>query len=119
MKLPSLKSSYAIASLAVFMFSLLSPKWVLAPAAWLGPPLLLLLVHRLKPGRSLLAGIGVIWLANLIAGYGVMPFPTLVFVVMALVGAVIKTVPYMIHRLVAPHMSCPRGWSYFRLRLSW
>lgn len=86
---------------ALTCFTLMSPKWLFAPAAWVAPAFLVIMMSRLKPGRAFLAA----WLVNLAAGlismYKVMPFLGLFFAVMILLTSLAGTVPYFINRLLA------------------
>jgi apolipoprotein N-acyltransferase len=92
-------AGYGLAALACFI--LLSPKWLFAPAAWVAPALLVIMMNRMKPGKAFLWA----WLINLTAGligmHKVMPFPGLFFVVMILFTSLVGTIPYFINRLVA------------------
>jgi len=90
-----------LAVAALVCFILLSPKWLFAPVAWVGPALLLLAMNRLRPGKAFLMAWVVNLLAVLISMYKVMPFPGVFFGVMAVFISFTGTIPYFISRLVA------------------
>jgi apolipoprotein N-acyltransferase len=93
--------------LSILSFSLLSVKWVFAPAAWVAPAFLILLMSEYRPWKSLLAGLAVLYISSLIGGYKVMPFPTIVFAVIALMGALKHLIPFFLFRLLSARVS---GW---------
>ncbi|MEQ9374533.1 MAG: nitrilase-related carbon-nitrogen hydrolase [Imperialibacter sp.] len=93
--------------LATISFSLLSVKWMFAPAAWVAPAFLILLMKEYKPWKSLLVGLSALYVSALIGSYKVMPFPTIVFVVIALIGALKHVVPFILFRLLSKRVE---GW---------
>jgi len=107
MKIGDHKKTIAFAMVATLAFSLLSPKWVFAPAAWVVPVFLLLTMRALKPGKSFLAALSVLFLSGLLANYKVMPFPGIFLVVITLQVSVLGAIPYFINRLFASKIS---GW---------
>jgi apolipoprotein N-acyltransferase len=82
--------------LTVVAFTLLSPKWLFAPAAWIAPALLLYVVNKTRFWPGVLWG----WLAlvasGLLANRGVMPFPGIFFVIMTLFLSLINIIPYVV-----------------------
>lgn len=86
--------------LAVASFSLLSPKWVFASIAWFAPVPLLMLFDRLGFWKALLWGWTALFVAGLIAGYGVMPFPGIFFVIMTIFTSAIQVIPYVINKML-------------------
>lgn len=107
MKKLTIRKTMVLAVLATVAWTLLSVKWMLAPAAWVAPALLIVLMHRLSPWKSLLAGLGVLYVSGLIAGYAVMPFPGVVFAIIAALGAVKQALPFFVYRLLGSRV---RGW---------
>jgi apolipoprotein N-acyltransferase len=93
--------------LATISFSLLSVKWMFAPAAWVAPAFLILLMKEYKPWKSLLMGLSVLYVSSLIGSYKVMPFPTIVFMVIALIGALKHLIPFFLFRLLSKRVE---GW---------
>ena len=87
-------------ALATTCFSLLSVKWMFPPAAWIAPALLILLMREFSLWKSLLWGISVLYVSSLIAGYNVMPFPTVIFIIIALISSLKQLIPFLLYRLV-------------------
>lgn len=86
--------------LAVASFSLLSPKWLFAPIAWFAPAPLLMLFDRLGFWKALLWGWTALFAAGLIAGYGVMPFPGIFFVIMTMFVSAVQIIPYAVNKIL-------------------
>lgn len=86
--------------LACTCFTLLSVKWMFPPAAWLAPGLLALLMLEYRPWKSLLVGLSVLYVSTLLAGYKVMPFPLVVFLLISLLGAIAHVLPFFIFRVL-------------------
>ena len=101
------KRNYYLWALATIYFSLLSVKWMFPPAAWIAPALLIVLMREFKLWRSLLWGFSVLYVSALIAGYQVMPFPTIIFLFIALVSSLKQLIPFLLYRLVYRQT---RGW---------
>lgn len=89
-----------LCGLAVASFSLLSPKWLFAPIAWLAPVTLLMLFDRSRFGKAFLWSWTALFVAGLIAGYGVMPFPGIFFVIMNIFISAIQVIPYATNKML-------------------
>jgi apolipoprotein N-acyltransferase len=85
---------------AIGAFMLTSPKWIFGPAAWIAPLLLILLNQNLPVLKSFLASWTILFLANLVGLSGVMPFPTIIFMVMVLWTSLLGALPYFLYRVV-------------------
>ncbi len=94
-------------ALSTICFSLLSVKWMFPPAAWVAPALLILLMREFKLWKSLLWGFSVLYVSSLIAGYRVMPFPAVIFIIIALISSLKQLIPFFLYRLVYKHIN---GW---------
>ncbi len=92
---------------SIIAFSLLSVKWMFAPAAFVAPALLILVMQKLKPLRALLAALAVLYVATLIGSYNVMPFPWFVFIIISLFVALKLAIPFFLYRLSVPRL---KGW---------
>ncbi|HEX5172180.1 MAG TPA: nitrilase-related carbon-nitrogen hydrolase [Cyclobacteriaceae bacterium] len=82
--------------LTTAVFILLSPKWLFAPAGWFAPALLLWFVSSVTFWRGVVLGWLALLVSGLIAGYGVLPFPGIFFVIMVTVISAVKIIPYVI-----------------------
>lgn len=82
-------------------------RWIVAPAAWLAPAVLLLFVDSRPPVR----GLGLAWLAQLLAfsvsWREIIPVPGLWYYLVAGIYALACFLPVVAHRLLAPGMA---GW---------
>ena len=80
-------------------------RWILAPAAWLAPFVLLLYVDSRPAAR----GLGLAGLAQLLAYFvcwrGIIPVPGLWYYLAAGVYALVYFVPVVLHRLMTPRMA--------------
>ncbi len=81
-----------------------SPQWVVPPAAWLAP----FLIVRFMRSRKLVRGALVIWLVssvvNLFANQGFVPLPLVGHFIFTPLAALVAVIPYLLDRAIAPHM---------------
>lgn len=87
--------AWTIAS--IFCFSLLSPKWPVAAAAFIAPTILLVLLNQRKPGRAFIIAMAVLTVSNAVANWRVIPFPALLFIPMILQISFVQSVPYVLY----------------------
>jgi apolipoprotein N-acyltransferase len=84
---------------------LLSPKWAFAPAAWVAPAFLVLLMNRVSLGKAFLLAWLIILGSGLIAMHNVMPFPGLFFLVMVFFTSFAGAIPYFITCVLTQRLS--------------
>lgn len=108
MKTRSVLKRVAPVLLTVVAFILLSPKWLLPPAAAIAPFLLILVVSTLRPWKAYLLAVAILFAASLVSQFRVMPFPGIFFPVMLLVICLQSAVPYFLNRLLYPRI---QGWT--------
>jgi apolipoprotein N-acyltransferase len=75
-------------------------RWLLPPAAWIGPPLIMRYARDRKPGRGYLGVLGACILAMYIA-FGSFFDPLVALVIVALYGLLLS-LPYLADRLLSP-----------------
>jgi len=107
METKNIKHRIALAILAIACFILLSPKWLFPPAAWVAPIFLIALINQIKPWKSYVLAVSLLFLSSLVAYYKVMPFPGIFFVIMVLIMSLQTAVPFWLNRLLYPRLM---GW---------
>ncbi|MFZ6002211.1 MAG: nitrilase-related carbon-nitrogen hydrolase [Bacteroidota bacterium] len=92
--------AWALVVLTFVSFALLSPKWLMPPAAWFAPALLVLLLKSHRLARAFFVCFGVILSSSLVANYKVMPFPGIFFVVMVVVISLQACIPFLVNHFL-------------------
>jgi apolipoprotein N-acyltransferase len=96
------------AILASVFYMLLSPKWMMAPAAWVAPFFLLYAGRDFRPWKSYLLAVSVFGVSFSISFYRVMPFPGILFFIMAIIVSLQTAIPFWLHRVLSPKIT---GWT--------
>ena len=89
-------------------FVMLSPKWTVGLAAWVGPGLMIFAIKGFKPWKAYVVAAVVLFLSSLVSLYKVMPFPGVLFVAMSFWISLQAAMPYWINRILYPRF---RGWT--------
>lgn len=96
------KALVALWFFAVVGFTLVSPKWTFAPAAWFAPGLLLIFLQQMKGTKGVMLAFLGLFISSLISNYHVVPFPDIVFVIVTMFGSAFVLIPYLMHRWLFP-----------------
>src|SRR5262245_9502662 len=91
--------------LAIILFTLLSPKWVLYPIAWFAPFAMLVATDGLKAKTAFLTTWAILFISGLVSNYKVMPFPPAILILMMIVISLLQVLPYALYRLALNHYS--------------
>ncbi len=88
------------AAAALVSLVLLSPKWTFAPAAWIAPAFVMMAIHGLRAGKAFLVAAGILFISGMAANWGVMPFPSIVLVLLSLQLAITGSLSYLFSVLI-------------------
>jgi apolipoprotein N-acyltransferase len=92
---------------AVIAFILLSPKWTFPLAAFVAPGILIHLIAKQKFWKSFLIALCILFVANLVANFKVIPFPTIISIPIALQTSILAAIPYLIYSRIS---RLPSSW---------